>query len=107
MLVISRLRYVAESEWGSRRYLGVSLLGEQPYRTAGCPPARRCARNLTVPAAGIFEFPYGCRCFEAVLDLELDRSRPLLKGVHVILQTPSFGTDFRYHPPLVNQSYQT
>ena len=29
MLVTARLKYVAESEWGSRRYLDVSLLKEQ------------------------------------------------------------------------------
>ena len=28
MLVTARLKYVAESEWGSRRYLDVSLLHE-------------------------------------------------------------------------------
>ncbi len=28
MLVTARLKYVADSEWGSRRYLDVSLLGE-------------------------------------------------------------------------------
>ena len=28
MLVTARLRYVADSEWGSRRYLDVSLLDE-------------------------------------------------------------------------------
>ena len=32
MLVTARLKYVAESEWGSRRYLDVTLLEEQPYR---------------------------------------------------------------------------
>lgn len=29
MLVAVRLKYVADSEWGSRRYLDVSLLKEQ------------------------------------------------------------------------------
>ena len=29
MLMAARLRYVADSEWGSRRYLDVSLLKEQ------------------------------------------------------------------------------
>lgn len=29
MLVATRLKYVADSEWGSRRYLDVSLLKEQ------------------------------------------------------------------------------
>ena len=29
MLVAARLKYVADSEWGSRRYLDVSLLKEQ------------------------------------------------------------------------------
>lgn len=32
MLVTARLKYVADSEWGSRRYLDVSLLDEQSYR---------------------------------------------------------------------------
>lgn len=32
MLVTARLKYVAESEWGSRRYLDVTLLEEWPYR---------------------------------------------------------------------------
>ena len=32
MLVAARLKYVANSEWGSRRYLDASLLKEQPYR---------------------------------------------------------------------------
>ena len=35
MLVTARLRYVADSEWGSRRYLDVTLLDEEPYRRAG------------------------------------------------------------------------
>lgn len=30
--VAARLKYVADSEWGSRRYLGVSLLKEQSCR---------------------------------------------------------------------------
>lgn len=28
MLVTARLKYIAESEWGSRRYLDVSMLKE-------------------------------------------------------------------------------
>ncbi len=32
MLVAARLKYVADSEWGSRRYLDASLLKEWPYR---------------------------------------------------------------------------
>lgn len=32
MLVAARLKYVADSEWGSRHYLDASLLKEQPYR---------------------------------------------------------------------------
>ena len=35
MLVTTRLKYVAESEWGSRRYLDAALLDERPYREAG------------------------------------------------------------------------
>lgn len=62
---------------------------------------------LPVPAhqlctAGISELPYGCRGLEAVLDVELDRSFPLFKGIHAVFQTPSFGTDFRYHPLRTN-----
>lgn len=34
MLVTARLKYVAESEWGSRRYLDVALL-EEAHREAG------------------------------------------------------------------------
>ena len=32
MLVTARLKYVADSEWGFRRYLDASLLKELPYR---------------------------------------------------------------------------
>ena len=32
VLVTARLKYVAEGEWGSRRYLDVTLLEEWPYR---------------------------------------------------------------------------
>lgn len=32
MLAAARLKYVADSEWGSRRYLDASLLKEQPCR---------------------------------------------------------------------------
>ena len=32
MLVAARLKYVADSEWGSRRYLDASLLKELPCR---------------------------------------------------------------------------
>lgn len=49
-------------------------------------------------AAGIPELPYGCRGLETVLDAELGRSFPLFRGVYAVLQTPSSGTDFRYHP---------
>lgn len=34
-LVTARLKYVAESEWGLRRQLDVTLLEGQPYRTTG------------------------------------------------------------------------
>ena len=41
MLVAARLKYIAENEWGSRRYLDVSLLegieGEMLIRTADGP----------------------------------------------------------------------
>lgn len=35
MLVTARLKYVAKSEWGARRYLDVTLLEGQPHREAG------------------------------------------------------------------------
>ncbi len=35
MLVTARLKCVAESEWGSRRYPGVTLLEGWPHRMAG------------------------------------------------------------------------
>ncbi len=35
MLVTARLKYVADSEWGSRRYLDVTLLEERPCRRSG------------------------------------------------------------------------
>ena len=35
MLVTARPKYVAGSEWGSRRYLDVTLLDERPHRRAG------------------------------------------------------------------------
>lgn len=38
MLVTARLKYVADSEWGSRRYLDVPLLDERPCRR----PAAAC-----------------------------------------------------------------
>lgn len=34
MLVTARLKYVAESRWGFRRYLDVTPLDEQPHREA-------------------------------------------------------------------------
>ena len=58
------------------------------------------ARQLC--AAGIPELPYGCRGLEAVLDAGLDRSFPPFEGIHAVLQTSSFGTDFRYHPLLLS-----
>lgn len=38
MLVTSRLKYVAESEWGSRRYLDVTLLEEAHFPTVPLQP---------------------------------------------------------------------
>ena len=46
MLVAARLKYVAESSWGSRRYLDVTLLDEQPYRKAGQLGCRKVRKNL-------------------------------------------------------------
>ena len=34
MLITTRLKYVAESEWGSMRYLDVMLLDGWPHRMA-------------------------------------------------------------------------
>ena len=34
MLVTTSLKYIAESKWGSKRYLDMSLLEEQSYRSA-------------------------------------------------------------------------
>ena len=48
MLMTARLKYVADSEWGSRRYLDASLLDEWSCRSVwGAHP--KCARLLTVP----------------------------------------------------------
>ena len=47
MLVTARLKYVAESEWGSRRYLDVTLLG-----------------GVAAPEGG----PRGCRKVRKILD---------------------------------------
>lgn len=46
MLVTARLKYVAESSWGSRRYLDVTLLDEWPYRKAGQLGCRKVRKNL-------------------------------------------------------------
>ena len=46
MLMTARLKYVAESEWGSRRYLDVTLLDEQLYRRAGPWGCRKVRKNL-------------------------------------------------------------
>ena len=41
MLVAARLKYVADSEWGSRRYLDVSLLtGQAPLSPSGANRSR-------------------------------------------------------------------
>ena len=51
MLVTARLKYVAESEWGSRRYLDVTLLGGVAAPDGGLMRlSEKCARFLTVPA---------------------------------------------------------
>ena len=44
MLVAARLKYVADSEWGSRRYLDASLLKEQP-----CRRLAKSAKTVTAP----------------------------------------------------------
>lgn len=46
MLVTARLRYVAESEWESRRYLDVMLLEGWPYRKAGLRGCRKVRKIL-------------------------------------------------------------
>lgn len=48
MLVAARLKYVADSEWGSRRYLDVSLPDERSCRLSKAVAKKR-ARLLTVP----------------------------------------------------------
>ena len=48
-LVTARLKYVAESEWGSCRYLGATLLEERPYRRRTYGAVGKRARILTVP----------------------------------------------------------
>ena len=63
------------------------------------------ARQLCAP--GISKLPYGCRGLEPVLDVEIGRSFPLFKGIHAVLQTSSFGTDFQYHPNPQLRGYQT
>lgn len=45
----ARLKYVAESEWGSRRYLDATLLGATSEgRPKGC---RKVRKNLAAPRA--------------------------------------------------------
>ena len=46
VLVAARLEYVAEGEWGSRRYLGFTLLEERPYRMVGLRGCRKVRKNL-------------------------------------------------------------
>lgn len=46
MLVTARLKYVAESEWGLRHYLDVTLLDGWPYRMAGLWGCRKVRKNL-------------------------------------------------------------
>ena len=46
MLVTARLKYAAESEWGSRRRLDVTLLEGQPHRTAGLGGCRKVRKIL-------------------------------------------------------------
>ena len=68
--------------------------GLEPFPVPGCE----------LDAGWIAQLPYRRRRLEAVLDVELDRSSPLFKGIHAILQTSSFGTDFRYHPQTESQA---
>ena len=49
MLAATRLKYVVESEWGSRRYLDVTLLERWPHRRANLWGCRKVRRILTVP----------------------------------------------------------
>ena len=46
MLASARLKYVAESEWGSKRYLDVTLLEGWPHRMAGLGGCRKVRKNL-------------------------------------------------------------
>ena len=47
MLVTARFKYVAESEWGSRRYLDVTLL-EEAHREAGKVPTTLVLRRISL-----------------------------------------------------------
>lgn len=46
MLVTARLKYVAENEWGPRRYLDVTLLEGWPRRRADLWGCRKERKNL-------------------------------------------------------------
>ncbi len=46
MFVTARLKYVAVSEWGSKRYLDVTLLDERPHRMAGLWGCRKVRKDL-------------------------------------------------------------
>ena len=46
MLAVTRLKYVVESEWGSRRYLDVTLLERWPRRRANLWGLSESAQNL-------------------------------------------------------------
>lgn len=56
MLVTTRLKYVAESEWGPRRYLDVTPLDIQPHRRAGQGGCRKVRKTLDVPYPSSLRF---------------------------------------------------
>lgn len=56
MLVTTRLKYVAENEWGPRRYLDVTPLDIQPHRRAGQGGCRKVRKTLDVPYPSSLRF---------------------------------------------------
>lgn len=88
MLVTARLEYVADSEWGSRRHLGVSLLDEQSCRSVWeCSPKVRKIIDSTLMQAALFQ---KCKNF---FDSGLERSLSLFifGFADVAAGLPSFG----------------
>ena len=65
------------------------------------PVASRCEwcsyHRATSVRSELHVNTYRSRGLEAVFDIEPDRPRLLLKGLHANFQTSSFDTEFRYH----------